>query len=64
MNWEKLTILAIKSFKNPNFQSLCELRKTWKYSLSPRFKTLNFKSTDELGKVIWGIIARLATFQP
>ena len=24
-------------FKNPNFQTLCEMEKTWKYSLKPRF---------------------------
>ena len=28
MNWEKLTIPARATFKNPNFQSLCELGKT------------------------------------
>ena len=52
MNWEKLTIPARAPFRNPNFQSPCELGKTWMYSLSPRFKTPNFKSIDELGKAM------------
>ena len=52
MNWEKSTISAGATFKNPSF-NLCELGKTWKYSLSPRFKTPNFESIDELGKVIF-----------
>ena len=51
-NWEKLTNRVRATFKNLNFQSLCELGKTWKYNLSPRFKTTNFKSIDELGKVM------------
>ena len=50
MNWEKLIIPAGAIFENPNFQSLCELGKTWKYSLGPRIKSPNFESIDELGK--------------
>ena len=49
MNWEKLRSSARATFKNPNIQSLCELGKTWKYSLRPRFKILNFESIDEFG---------------
>ena len=52
MNWEKLAMLARATFKNRNFQSLCELGKTWKYSLSPRIKSSNFESIDELGNVM------------
>ena len=47
-----MTIPAMTTIKNPNFQSLCELGKTWKYSLSPRIKSLNFESIDVLGKII------------
>ena len=50
--WEKSTIPARATFKNLNFQFLCELGKTWKYSLSSSLKTPNFKSEDELGKVM------------
>ena len=53
MNWEKMRIPARPTFKNPNFQSLFELRKTWKYSLRPTFKSPNFGSMDELGKVMF-----------
>ena len=49
MNWEKLTIPARATFKNPNSQSLCELGKTWKYSLCPRIKSPNFERIAELG---------------
>ena len=52
MNWENLSIPATATFKNRNFWSLCELGKSWKYNLSPRFKSLNFESADELGKVV------------
>ena len=47
MNWEKVRSLARVTFKNPNFRSLCELGKTWKYSLRPRFKSPNFEFIDE-----------------
>ena len=47
MNWEKVRSLARATFKNPNIRPLCELGKTWKYSLRPRFKSLNFESIDE-----------------
>ena len=46
MNWEKIIIPARTTFKNPNFQPLCELGKTWKYSLSPRIKSPYFESID------------------
>ena len=49
MNWEKLRSSDRATFKNPNFQSLCELRKTWKYRLRSRIKNPNFESLDELG---------------
>ena len=54
MNWgEKLTIPFTATFKNPNFQSLCELGKTCKYSLSQKNNlSMNFESIDELGKVM------------
>ena len=52
MNWEKLRVPARARFKNPNFQSLWELGKTWKYSLSPIFKSPNSESMDELRKVM------------
>ena len=55
---------ARATFKNPNFQSLCELGKTWMCNLSPRFTSPNFESIDKkhdaenkMGKL------RLATFQ-
>ena len=48
MNFEKLTIPAGTKFKNLNFWSLWKLGKTWKYSLSPRFRSSNFESIDEL----------------
>ena len=41
MNWEKLGVPARATFKNPNFKSLFELSKTWKYSVSPRYKSPN-----------------------
>ena len=44
MNWQKLRSLAETTFKNLNFKFLCELSKTWKYSLSARFKSPNFES--------------------
>ena len=50
MNWEKLESPARATFKNTNFKSLCELSRTWKYRMSPRLKSPNFKSLDELGK--------------
>ena len=49
MNWEKLRSSDRTTFKNPNFQSLCELRKTWKYNRRSRIKNPNFESLDELG---------------
>ena len=42
----KLTISVRGTFKNPNFQSLCELERF----KSQKFKTPNFESTDGLGK--------------
>ena len=44
-NWEKLRIPVSATFKNPTFQSLCELGKTGKY-IQPN----NFESIDELAK--------------
>ena len=49
MNWEKLRSPGRATFKNPNFQSLCELGKTCKNSQRLRFKSSNFESIDELG---------------
>ena len=40
------------TFKNPNFQNLCELRKTCQNNLRPTFEYFNFKSIDKLGKAI------------
>ena len=48
MHWKVLISPARTTFKNSNFQSLCQLGKTWKYSLRPRFKSPNFESIDEL----------------
>ena len=52
MIWEKFRVPARATFRNPNFQSLCELGKTWKYALSPRFNSPNFECIDELRKVM------------
>ena len=52
MNWEKLKRPAKASFKNSNFQSLCQLEKIWKFSLRPRFQSPNFEFIYELGKVL------------
>ena len=49
MNWEKLKSPARTFFKNPYFQSLYELEKTWKDSLRQKFKSPNFEPIDELG---------------
>ena len=49
MNCEKLR--SPSRFRNPNFQSLCELGKTWKYSLRPKFKNPDIVSREELGKL-------------
>ena len=35
-------------FKNPTFQSFCELGKMWKCNLRPTFKSPNFESKDQL----------------
>ena len=51
-NWEKLGRSGRVTFKNTNFPFLCQFGKTWKYSLRPIFKSANFESIDELGKVI------------
>ena len=40
------------TFKNPNFQNLCELGKILKYSLRPSLKNPSFESIDELGKAM------------
>ena len=50
MNWEKLRSPAIDTLKNLNFWSLCELGKTWKYSLETRSQSPNFESIDEFRK--------------
>ena len=55
MNWEKLRSPARAIFKNPNFQfqfQFCELGNPWKCRLRPAFKSPNFESKDELGKVM------------
>ena len=52
MDWEELRSPARAAFKNPNFPSLCELEKKWKYSLTPTLQGPNFESTGELGKVM------------
>ena len=41
MNWEKLRSPANTTFKNYNFQFVCELGKPWKYNLRPIFKSPN-----------------------
>ena len=42
-----------KLFKNPNFPSLYELRKTWKYKQPrPTFQNPNVELMDELGKLM------------
>ena len=41
MKWKKLRNLARATFMNPNFQSLCELGKPWRYSMRPTFKSSN-----------------------
>ena len=38
MNWEILNSSARATFNNPDFKSLYELRKTWKYSPKPIFQ--------------------------
>ena len=48
MNSEKLRGPARAIFQNPNFQSLCELGKNWKYNIKPRSKSPNFESIDKL----------------
>ena len=73
MNWEILRSSDRVTFKNPNFQSFCDLGKTWKYSLRPKFKSPNFESIDELGVMCpyvsftfetkMGIYTRLVTFR-
>ena len=47
MNWGKLTSLARRTFKNPNFKSVCEMPRTSKCSLTRRFKSPNFESVDD-----------------
>ena len=49
----KLRSPARATLKNPNFQFLCELEKTCKYSQRTRFKSPNFESIDELGKIMF-----------
>ena len=39
--------VQLGKIQKPNLTSLCELSKTWNYSLSP-----NVESADQLGKVI------------
>ena len=52
-NFQSLpNFLTRATFKNLNFQVLCELGKPWKYSLRQTFKSRNFESINELGKVI------------
>ena len=53
MSWERLRTPARGTSKNPNFQSLWEFGKPWKCSLSLKFKSANFQSIDEVGKVIF-----------
>ena len=52
MIWKKLKKSARPTFKNPDFQSLCELGKTWKYNLRPTFRNPNLQFIDELEKVM------------
>ena len=52
MNSEKLRSPASTTFKNANFRSVCELEKTRRYSLRPKFQSPNFESVDELGKIV------------
>ena len=46
LNWEKLRSLVEATLKNS--KTLCELEKTWKYSLRPTLENLNFESTNDL----------------
>ena len=48
-DWGKLRIPTSAIFKNLNFRSLCELQKALPI---PRFKSSNFKSIEDLGKVM------------
>ena len=47
MNWGKWRSLVRKTFKNPNFESICELPRTCMCNRSPRFKSPNFESVDD-----------------
>ena len=74
VNWEIFRSTARLILKNPNFRYLCELGKTWKYSLRPRFHkvsilnllrnweklypNLSFTVENKMGNY-----TRLATFQ-
>ena len=52
MDREELRSPARAALKNPNFPSLCEQKKKWKYSLRPILQSPNFESVGELGKVM------------
>ena len=52
MNGKKIKNSSSNNIQKFEFLSLCELGKTWKYSLSPRFKSPNFESIGILGKVM------------
>ena len=49
MKWDKLKSPVIVTFKNPSFQYLFKMGKTYMYSLKPRFKSTNFESLDKFG---------------
>ena len=50
MNWGKLRIPAEQHLKIS--KSCCELGTSWKYSLRPTLKNLDFESIEKLGKTM------------
>ena len=50
MNQGKFRSPTKVTFKNPSFQSSCELGKSLKYSLRPAFKNPNFEYKNEIEK--------------
>ena len=74
MNWKILRSPTTLTVTNINFQSLCELGKSFAYSLRPTFKNpnstfknTNFESKDKLSSTVENKghlhIIRLVTFQ-
>ena len=69
MNLEKLRSPARATFKNPNFQSFCELGKKLKVQPKTKIEKSQFQIYRYIGshvsllKIRWGIYTRLVTFQ-